>query len=109
MGDLLCGMAQLFNESLAFLVCGMCLLELVIGHGTMMTPIPRQPESMYWYQVGCMIGCTCSGDGKESYPSLADVKCTTPGSATLSKDTELTWNAKGKSPMGDWNQYMPWR
>ena len=22
-------------------------------------------ESLYWYQVGCMIGCTCSGGGKK--------------------------------------------
>jgi len=75
----------------------------------MMEPEPRQPEPLYWYQVGCMIGCTCSGGGKESYPSLASVNCTRPGVPTLTKASELTWNAQGKSPMGEWNKYMPWR
>merc|ERR1719253_1215399 len=79
------------------------------GHGTMMLPVPRQPESLYWYQVGCMIGCTCSGGGKETYPSLASANCTTPATPTLTKASELTWNANGASPMGEWNKYMPWR
>ena len=33
------------------------------SHGTMTEPVPRQPEPLFWYQVGCMIGCTCSGGG----------------------------------------------
>ena len=32
----------------------------VRGHGQMFEPKPRQPEPLYWYQVGCMIGCNCS-------------------------------------------------
>jgi len=74
-----------------------------------MEPEPRQPEPLYWYQVGCMIGCTCSGNGKESYPSPASVSCTQPGVPMLTKASELTWNAQGKSSMGEWNKYMPWR
>lgn len=79
------------------------------GHGVMMEPEPRQPEPMFWYQVGCMIGCTCSGGGKESYPSPASMNCTKPGVPTLTKASELTWNAQGKSSMGEWNKFMPWR
>lgn len=75
----------------------------------MMEPVPRQPESIYWYQVGCMIGCTCSGGGKETYPSLASVNCQSPATPTLTKASELTWNVLGTSPMGQWNKYMPWR
>ena len=47
------------------------LLHGCAAHGRMVEPPPRQPESLYWYQVGCMIGCMCSGGGKENYPSLA--------------------------------------
>ena len=60
------------------------------GHGVMMEPVPRQPEPLYWYQVGCMIGCTCSGGGKEQYPTLGGVNCKTPGTPTLTKGNELT-------------------
>jgi len=87
----------------------LCLVQQLEGHGTMMEPVPRQPESLYWYQVGCMIGCTCSGGGKETYPTLESVNCQSPGTPTLTKPEELTWNAQGKSPMGEWNKYMPWR
>merc|ERR1719253_1018814 len=56
-----------------------------------------------------MIGCTCSGGGKEQYPAPESMNCKTPGTPTLSKAAELTWNAQAQSPAGDWNKYMPWR
>ncbi len=88
------------------------IFQLVIpvsrGHGTMTSPIPRQPESLYWYQVGCMIGCTCSGGGKETYPTKESVGCNNPDTATLG-NKYFTWNVKGESKRGDWNKYMPWR
>jgi len=79
------------------------------GHGTMVTPRPRQPESVYWYQVGCMIGCECSGGGKEDYPSLESVDCADPASPANTDPGALTYNADGLSPRGAWNRYMPWR
>ena len=82
---------------------------LVEAHGTMLTPLPRQPESVYWYQVGCMIGCECSGGGKEDYPSPESVRCTDPAPPTNTDRDALTYNAYGSSPRGDWNRYMPWR
>lgn len=82
---------------------------VVEGHGTMLTPIPRQPESVYWYQVGCMIGCECSGGGKEDYPSLESVECIDPAIPTNTDSDSLTYNANGMSPRGAWNQHMPWR
>jgi hypothetical protein len=87
------------------------LSNLIVGcysHGRMTQPTARQPESLYWYQVGCMIGCTCSGGGKDTYPSLDSVNCKTPAKPTLSK-SDRTWNIESKSPKGDWNMYMPWR
>mmetsp|Transcript_793 Transcript_793/g.931 ORF Transcript_793/g.931 Transcript_793/m.931 type:complete len:497 (-) Transcript_793:165-1655(-) len=87
-------------------------LPSIDSHGTMVAPTPRQPESMYWYQVGCVIGCTCSGGGKESYPTLESVDCPNPAEPTLDTTAEvLTWNIGNTSPSsrGDWNAYMPWR
>uniref|UniRef100_A0A7S4JER8 Chitin-binding type-4 domain-containing protein n=1 Tax=Odontella aurita TaxID=265563 RepID=A0A7S4JER8_9STRA len=72
----------------------------------MTIPKPRQPESLYWYQVGCMIGCKCSGGGKEMYPTLESVGCDTPAEPT---NPVRTWNNENTSPKGDWNKYMPWR
>lgn len=86
----------------------MMLIDRTTGHGTMIAPAPRQPESMYWYQVGCMIGCTCSGGGKETYPSTDSVGCKTPGTPSLDK-AHRTWNLDAASPKGDWTKYMPWR
>jgi len=94
------------------LLSSICLSKVsVSGHGTMIEPIPRQPESVYWYQVGCMIGCRCSGGGKEDYPTLESVNCTTPAEPSLTIDNHelLTFNTKNQSPRGKWNQYMPWR
>ena len=85
------------------------LVVNVHAHGNMVRPTPRQPEPAYWYQVGCLIGCTCSGDGKETYPSAASLNCPNPGTPTLIKAIDLTWNVNKASPMGDWNKYMPWR
>jgi len=86
-------------------------LDFVSGHGTLVSPIPRQPESMYWYQVGCAIGCECSGGGKEDYPDLEEI-CekagSTPANATLPLSAS-TWNSRSESPRGDWNALMPWR
>jgi len=56
-----------------------------------------------------MIGCTCSGGGKENYPSLASVDCDTPAQPTNTKSSGLTWNIGFLSPEGAWNKYMPWR
>ena len=92
------------HRVIALLLC----CTAVRGHGTVVNPTPRQPESMYWYQVGCMIGCDCSGGGKETYPSLSSVNCTTPAAPTLQK-SQRTWNVGASSPRGDWNRYMPWR
>jgi hypothetical protein len=79
-----------------------------LGHGKMLAPAPRQPEPMYWYQVGCMAGCTCSGGGKETYPTAASMNCVTPTEPTLPVE-KRTWNTAAASPKGDWNKYMPWR
>ena len=97
---------------LPFFACAAALL-LPLGvesHGTMVSPTPRQPESIYWYQVGCAIGCKCSGGGKETYPSLASLGCEAPAAPTLeARPAALTWNIDGKSPRAEWNKYMPWR
>lgn len=74
----------------------------------MLSPTPRQPEPMFWYQVGCMIGCTCSGGGKEMYPTPQSVGCSDPLEPTL-KTSDRTWNVRAESPRGDWNRYAPWR
>ena len=55
------------------------------------------------------IGCTCSGGGKETYPTAASLNCPNPGTPTLTKASDLTWNVDKASPMGEWNKYMPWR
>ena len=57
------------------------------SHGHMFHPTPRQPEPLYWYQVGCMIGCNCSGGGKETYPSLASTGCTSPAAGDAATPT----------------------
>ena len=84
------------------------LPPLTHAHGNMLTPIPRQPEPRYFYSVGCMSGCNCSGGGKEPYPSLASVGCATPTEPTLPVSSR-TWNTAATSPKGDWTRYMPWR
>lgn len=94
---------------LAFTFLVLDAVDVVQGHGTMISPTPRQPESLYWYQVGCMIGCTCSGGGKETYPSLESVNCKNPIEPTNTEVSGLTWNAHFQSPRQDWNKYMPWR
>jgi len=96
----------------------------VSSHGTMVYPTPRQPESVYWYQVGCLIGCKCSGGGKEQYPSPESMDCESPARPTLTSAEYLTWNigvgGVGNDDNGsagfpaasikkNWNQYMPWR
>lgn len=81
----------------------------VSSHGTMVLPTPRQPESLYWYQVGCLIGCECSGGGKETYPTKESMNCLKPAEPTLTKAEFLTWNIEDNSPRGSWNQLMPWR
>ena len=55
-----------------------------------------------------MIGCRCSGSGKETYPTPSSVGCTNPADPTLLAP-DRTWNVKAASPEGDWNKYMPWR
>merc|ERR1719379_48213 len=92
--------------SLALVLWGSPVVE---GHGTMITPLPRQPESVYWYQVGCMIGCDCSGGGKEDYPTLESVNCQTPANTSLTDPNVLTYNPNNLSVRGNWNEYMPWR
>ena len=84
------------------------LLTLTSGHGVMTVPTPRQPEAMFWYQVGCLAGCTCTGAGKEMYPSVASMNCQTPIEPSILA-AERTWNTEAMSPKQDWNKYMPWR
>ena len=94
----------------------------VLGHGSMNFPRPRNAnpsapyaaeascigDACYWYQVGCMIGCTCSGGGKETYPTPESMDCENPAEPTLPV-AQRTWNTAAASPKGDWNKYMPWR
>ena len=75
----------------------------------MVIPEPRQPEPLYWYQVGCLIGCVCTGEGKETYPTASALNCTTPAVPTNINTKSLTWNIDGKSPKKSWNSLMPWR
>ena len=56
-----------------------------------------------------MIGCTCSGGGKETYPTKESLKCNTPDTPTLTNPKYLTWNIDHQSREGDWNKFMPWR
>lgn len=90
------------------LVLLLATLSQVYSHGRMTKPPSFQPEPLYWYQVGCLAGCTCSGGGKETYPSPESMNCKNPTEPTL-KATDRTWNIEAKSPKGDWNKYMPWR
>ena len=53
-------------------------VQEVTAHAHMTFPAPRQPEPVYWYSVGCAIGCNCTGDGKEMYPNAYDL-CTPIG------------------------------
>jgi hypothetical protein len=87
----------------------LCALPaLTLGHGNMVEPAPRQPEPLYWYQVGCLAGCRCSGGGKETYPTPESMDCENPAEPTLPV-AQRTWNTAAASPKGDWNKYMPWR
>ena len=56
-----------------------------------------------------MIGCTCTGDGKETYPTKESLKCNTPDTPTLTNPKYLTWNIDHQSREGEWNKFMPWR
>jgi len=100
-------MRILLPPSLLSLLLLVVVHDDVDGHGTMIDPSPRQPESLYWYSVGCMIGCVCSGGGKETYPSLESVECVDPIEPT--NNDALSWNVDSKSPREDWNRYMPFR
>jgi len=67
----------------------------------------------YWYQVGCINGCTCSGYEKDIvnggyYMTPEDAKCSQPKEPTL-PEYARTWNIEGKSAQGDWTKYFPWR
>lgn len=95
--------------ALFLLLSSLLLSSSVNGHGTMMIPEPRQPESVMWYQAGCMIGCSCSGSGKEDYPSPESVECIDPATPTNTDKAALTFNVDGLSPRGSWNEFMPWR
>lgn len=88
----------------------LCIASLaaVEAHGHMVEPLPKQPEALYWYQVGCAIGCTCTGGGKENYPSLSSLDCAKPATPRL-PTSAITFNAENTSPRGAWNQFMPWR
>ena len=71
------------GPSLGWAALALLVLESAMGHGTMLAPKPRQPESVYWYQVGCMAGCKCSGGGKETYPTKESLNCENPTAPTL--------------------------
>jgi hypothetical protein len=82
----------------------------------MMTdPEPRQPEALKWFQVGCLIGCTCAGKGKEMYPTFSklggksSVGCDAPMEPTNNDAKYRTFNLQNKSVAGDWTRYFPWR
>lgn len=67
----------------------------------------------YWYSVGCLSGCKCSGYEKDIvnggyYMTPADAKCSNPTEPTLPEHAR-TWNIEGKSSHGDWTKYFPWR
>ena len=98
------------------------------AHGMMNIPSPRnnrgdQPfanltgcagNACYWYQVGCMSGCQCSGWESAIvttgyYAKPADFNCTSPKEPTVNSPRERTWNVRNRSPAGDWTKYMPWR
>ena len=99
-------------------VLALAVLSLVAqadAHATMTSPTPRQPESLYWFQVGCLIGCTCAGKGKEMYPTFAGyggasaLGCDAPTEPTNNDPPFRTWNVDNLSRAGDWTRYFPWR
>eukprot|EP00521_Asterionellopsis_glacialis_P012969 CAMPEP_0195293008 /NCGR_PEP_ID=MMETSP0707-20130614/11408_1 /TAXON_ID=33640 /ORGANISM="Asterionellopsis glacialis, Strain CCMP134" /LENGTH=477 /DNA_ID=CAMNT_0040353615 /DNA_START=69 /DNA_END=1502 /DNA_ORIENTATION=+ len=103
---------EIQSRAVVYVHVALCILiqiKTVQSHGTLTIPPPRQPESLYWYQVGCVIGCTCSGSGKEQYPTLESLDCLKPAEPTILDSEQLTWNANGNSPRSEWNKYMPWR
>ena len=85
------------------------------AHATMTSPTPRQPEPLYWFQVGCLIGCTCAGKGKEMYPTFAKyggtsaLGCDAPTEPTNNDRPFRTWNTDNMSHAGDWTRFFPWR
>ncbi|EOD31321.1 hypothetical protein EMIHUDRAFT_232105 [Emiliania huxleyi CCMP1516] len=117
--------------------------DLIAGHGSMAVPPPRgmhgrpiecftkkggkrycnagcPEENCLWYQVGCMVGCDdCSLEGKQMWPTPADVQCKRNGSLVPPGKTPFpiprtvpaearSWNLKLRSPAGDFTAYMPW-
>mmetsp|Transcript_28797 Transcript_28797/g.92183 ORF Transcript_28797/g.92183 Transcript_28797/m.92183 type:complete len:440 (+) Transcript_28797:59-1378(+) len=117
--------------------------NLIAGHGSMAVPPPRgmhgrpiecftkkggkrycnagcPEENCLWYQVGCMVGCDdCSLEGKQMWPTPADVQCKRNGSLVPPGKTPFpiprtvpaearSWNLKLRSPAGDFTAYMPW-
>ena len=104
------------------------IVAVCTAHGGMNRPSPRnnrgdQPfanltgcagNACYWYQVGCMSGCQCSGWESAIvttgyYAKPADFNCTSPKEPTVNSPRERTWNVHNRSPNGDWTKYFPWR
>jgi hypothetical protein len=85
------------------------------GHATMTNPKPRQVDPLRWFQVGCLIGCTCAGKGKQEYPTFdgyggaSALGCSKPIEPTNNLPEFRTFNADSKSKAGDWTRYFPWR
>jgi hypothetical protein len=75
----------------------------------MVSPVPKQPDALYWFQVGCYLGCECAGRGKEQYPIPEDHDCSNPREPTNNDPSKRTFNVHNLSPSGDWTKYFPWR
>jgi hypothetical protein len=92
----------------AFFVAATVVFE-VASHAAMVSPVPKQPDSLYWFQVGCYLGCLCAGRGKEAYPSPQDNDCPFPREPSNNEPDKRTFNVHNLSPKGDWSKYFPWR
>merc|ERR1712080_410426 len=107
-------------------LCFFATLGLADAHGMMNRPSPRNNDgnkdfkkqpgctgaACYWYSVGCISGCKCSGYEKDIvnggyYMKPADAKCSNPTEPTLPEHAR-SWNIEGKSSHGDWTKYFPW-
>jgi len=105
-----------------------CRVGVAQAHGAINRPPPRnneggkdfhaQPgcsgEACYWYAVGCMSGCKCSGYEKDIvnggyYAQPEDFGCHSPLEPTHTDPKYRTWNIGNHSKQGDWTRYFPWR
>lgn len=86
------------------------VVKHVSGHATLVSPDPRGQDGNLWYQVGCQIGCNCSGtSSKQLYVTPASFGCTRPMEPTNNNPLTRSWNVNNLSPEGDYAKYNPWR